>query len=145
LVKSPKLYFYDTGLATSLLGIERADQLPSYFLRGGLFENLVIVELLKEQLNQGKQPNFYFWRDSTGHEIDLLIERPGGFEVVEIKAAQTFRSDSLKGLTAFKKLAESEVLDSKLIYAGDAALTREDVSIIPWDNIGLTRPKISLH
>ena len=72
LVKTPKLYFYDTGLACSLLEIQNAEQISTHFLRGGLFENLVINEFIKEAYNKGAEPNLTFWRDSTGNEIDLL-------------------------------------------------------------------------
>lgn len=135
LVKSPKLYFYDTGLATNLLGLENGEQLDTFFLKGGLFENWVILELLKKELNQGKQPQLYFWRDSTGQEIDLLIEKVNGFEIAEIKSSQTFRTDFLKGINAFKTLVGDSELTSKLFYAGEIALTRDNTHVTPWKNI----------
>lgn len=75
----PKLYFYDTGLVCSLLGLEKEAQLETHYLKGALFENLVILEFLKGRLNQGLPPNFYFWRDQSGHEVDLLAEWGGAY------------------------------------------------------------------
>ena len=75
MVKMPKLYFYDTGLACSLLGIQNPLQLTTHHLKGGLFEAMIISELAKEKFNQGRPPNLFFWRDKTGHEVDCLIEQ----------------------------------------------------------------------
>ncbi|MGL9779333.1 MAG: DUF4143 domain-containing protein [Wolbachia sp.] len=77
LIKMPKLYFYDTGLACTLLGLERESQLETHYLKGALFENLIVLEIFKKRLNQGLPANLYFWRDRTGHEIDLLAEWGG--------------------------------------------------------------------
>ncbi len=77
LVKSQKLYFYDTGLASALLGIESPEQLSTHYLRGGLFESFIISDVIKQRFNQGKEANIYFWRDSKGHEIDCILERGG--------------------------------------------------------------------
>ena len=84
LVKTPKLYFYDTGLACSLLDIQTAEQVSSHFLRGGLFENLVINEFVKKSYNQGQEPDLTFWRDSTGNEVDLLQHIDGNLYAYEM-------------------------------------------------------------
>ena len=101
LVKTPKLYFYDTGLACSLLDIRNADQIATHFLRGGLFENLVINEFIKEEYNKGKEPNLSFWRDSIGNEVDLLRTVEGKQYAYEINREQpillTFSKASLNG------------------------------------------------
>ncbi len=73
----PKLYFYDTGLACTLLGLEKENQLETHYLKGALFENLIVLEIFKRRLNQGLPANLYFWRDRTGHEVDLLAEWGG--------------------------------------------------------------------
>lgn len=77
LIKMPKLYFYDTGLACTLLGLEKESQLETHYLKGALFENLIVLEIFKKRLNQGLPTNLYFWRDRTGHEVDLLAEWGG--------------------------------------------------------------------
>lgn len=105
LVKSPKLYFYDTGLACSLLGINNAQQLSIHFLRGGLFENLVINELQKKAINAGKEPELSFWRDSTGNEVDLLNTVNGKKNAWEIKSGATFSSDYFKGIKKWAQLS----------------------------------------
>jgi predicted AAA+ superfamily ATPase len=104
LIKMPKLYFYDTGLACNLLGVENEKQLDSHYLKGGLFENLIILELLKERLNQGLQPNLYFWRDRTGFEIDCIAEWSGKTKAIEIKYTQTFKQDFIKNLKYFQTI-----------------------------------------
>ena len=89
IVKQAKLYFYDTGLACTLLGIEAAAQLESHYLRGALFENAVILERMKRSFNAGSIPRFFFWRDHRGREIDLIEERAHGIEATEIKSGAT--------------------------------------------------------
>lgn len=97
-VKTPKLYFYDTGLACSLLEIDSPSQLKSHFARGSLFENLVINEFMKSSLNQGKEPRLSFWRDNVGHEVDLIQDRGGKPYAYEIKSAETFNWEFLDNL-----------------------------------------------
>jgi len=89
LVKSPKLYFYDTGLACFLLGINKASQLDNHYHKGALFENLMIAEIIKAYYNEGKRPSLFFWRDNSGNEIDLLIESATQIKVVEFKSSKT--------------------------------------------------------
>ncbi len=96
LIKAPKLYFYDTGLACSLLNIQNAEQVSTHFLRGGLFENLVINEFIKKSFNQGVEPVLSFWRDSTGNEVDLLHYVDGKPYAYEIKSGATYNADFLK-------------------------------------------------
>lgn len=108
IVKMPKLYFYDTGLAVSLLGIENVQQLSSHPLKGSLFENLVIVDFLKRRFNSGKQNNLYFWRDNTGNEINLLLEFSNNIIPAEIKSGQTIIDDFLKGIQFWNKLTQTE-------------------------------------
>ena len=93
LVKAPKLYFYDTGLACSLLGIQTVGQVATHFLRGGLFENMVVNEFVKAAYNSGREPELSFWRDSTGNEVDLLSYEGGKVKAYEIKSGATFTTD----------------------------------------------------
>ncbi len=104
LTKMPKLYFYDTGVATSLLGINSLEQLSSHYAKGSLFENFAITEVLKARLNRGLQPQLYFWRDSLGREIDLIDEWGGTTHLFECKSGFTFNTDDAKNLEYFSKL-----------------------------------------
>lgn len=134
LIKSPKLYFYDTGLLSSLLGLEGSKSLENHYMKGALFENFVIAEVMKNSYNLGRDPNLYFWRDKTGHEIDLMIEKEK-LELVEIKAGQTVNSDFFKNLRYFQKTSQLNHLDSKLIYGGEEAYTREGIEVLGWKEV----------
>ena len=118
-VKTPKLYFYDTGLACSLLEIDSPSQLKSHFARGSLFENLVINEFMKSSLNQGKEPWLSFWRDNVDHEVDLIQDRGGKPYAYEIKSAETFNWEFLDGHLAdapFLAIARQVVFLAVLVY-----------------------------
>jgi predicted AAA+ superfamily ATPase len=104
LTKMPKLYFYDTGVAASLLGIRTEEQLELHYLKGALFENLGVCEALKYRLNHGMQPALFFWRDSTGREIDLLDEWAGVTRLIEFKAGFTLNTHDAKHLEYLGKL-----------------------------------------
>lgn len=132
LVKSPKLYFYDTGLACSLLEIRDASQLASHYLRGGLFENMVINEFHKRDYNQGLEPAFSFWHDSLGYEVDLLrteANRQYGFE---IKSGATFSKEFFKGLNYWGKLSGAGQDMKSVIYGGNNSLKTSDGNVLPW-------------
>jgi hypothetical protein len=132
-IKSPKLYFYDTGLVCSLLGLENCDQVQNHYLRGALFENMIIIELLKHRYNQGKRSNLYFWRDSAGHEIDCIQEFHDKLLPIEIKSSQTFNQSFVSGLKYYQQLSGAKEL--KLIYGGDQNLLIHDVQLIPWNKL----------
>jgi predicted AAA+ superfamily ATPase len=135
LVKAPKLYFFDTGLVARLLGIESPRQVVTHPLRGALFENWVISELLKGLSNRGKQENLFFWRSHVGHEVDLLLDRGTRLWPIEIKAGSTIASDWFDGLRRWMALAR-EVGDSPaLVYGGDRSQVRGEVQVIPWRKI----------
>jgi predicted AAA+ superfamily ATPase len=130
-VKMPKLYFYDTGLATNLLGIQKAEQLILHPLRGALFENMVIVELLKQRWNKAKPDNLYFWRDNAGHEMDVIMENAGEVKPVEIKSGKTITTAYFKGLLYWHHLTDST--GGLVIYAGDLIQKRsQDIEIRPY-------------
>ncbi len=135
LVKQPKLYFYDTGLLCSLLDIRSEQQVNSHYLRGSIFESLMISEYIKLRYHRGRQSNAFFWRNSTGHEIDLLIEDGEHLKAVEIKSGETLNSDLFKGLKYYKRLSGEQAENFKLIYGGDKKLTRKDGDAIGWKNI----------
>ena len=130
IVKMPKLYFYDTGLALALLGVENSSQLALHPFRGSLFENLVIVDFLKRRYNNGQTNNLFFWRDNTGNEIDLLIEINNWRVPVEIKSGQTITNDFFKGIRYWNKLTKNE--GGILIYDGDTWQKRSNnITIVP--------------
>ncbi|MEW7983532.1 MAG: ATP-binding protein [Candidatus Sedimenticola endophacoides] len=135
LVKTPKLYFLDTGLAAWLLGIQNSEQLITHVQRGALFETWVISELLKARYNAGDTSNLYFWRDRSGHEVDLLIDHGTHLSPLEIKSGQTINKDYFKGLEFWKKLAAETAGQAWLIYGGDTRQTRSDVTVLPWYEI----------
>lgn len=118
LVKSPKYYFYDTGLLCFLLGIETPEQLETHPLRGGIFENMVVAEFVKKRLNEGKHPNCYFYRDSSGVEIDLLQVFGNEIDMYEIKSSQTFTAKFFDNINKVSKLLGERVKRSAVIYDG---------------------------
>jgi predicted AAA+ superfamily ATPase len=132
LVKMPKLYFYDTGLACSLLGLESVDQISTHYLVGSLFENLVLSDLIKFKLNFGLNNNFYFWRDKLGREVDCLIE--SGLEkiILEIKSGKTINEDFFNGLKFYKDLAGEKNIFSYMIYGGGNVAVRSAAKVLPW-------------
>ena len=118
-VKSPKIYFTDVGLAAFLLGIHTEELAVRDPLRGSLYENLVITDIVKGALNRGIRPEIYFFRDSRGNEVDLLIKEQGMLIPVEIKSAATFSSDFLKGIEKFKALGRSDTAAGNVLYNGE--------------------------
>ena len=119
LVKTPKLYFYDTGLACYLLNIENEIQLSTHPLRGNLFENMVINEAVKSRYNRGKDSNIYFYRDKSGNEVDLVCSNGDKLDAYEIKSAQTFTPEYFKSINYIKKLFGDKIAHSTVIYDGE--------------------------
>ena len=135
-MKTPKIYFYDTGLACSLLGIQKPSQLTTHPLKGNLFENLVISELIKDRYNNNESDNLYFWRDNTGNEIDIIIDKGNILYPVEIKSGKTITSDYFKGIRFWDKLTGNE--GGSIIYAGSESQKRSgEIVIMPWNKIDL--------
>ena len=130
LVKSPKLYFYDTGLACSLLEIKTPAQMNTHYLRGNLFENMVISDFMKNDYNKGIiEPSVSFWRDSIGNEVDLIHRDGDREDAYEIKSAETFNESFLKGLKYWSRLAGPDASKLHLIYGGKAPMMRSDASV----------------
>ena len=134
LVKSPKLYFLDVGLMAWLLGIRDANTLDTHAARGALFETFVVSELIKQRFNHGQASNLYFWRDNTGHEVDVLLDTPEGLQAIEIKSGSTFASDWIKGIRKWQSLAKS-TLKPHLIFGGDGLYEREDCQVLSWRDL----------
>ncbi len=133
ILKTPKLYFYDTGLACSLLGIRNERELATHWARGALFENLVVSDLMKYHYNRAIVPPLYYWRDSTGNEVDCLIDSGLQVKSIEIKSSSTISSDFFKGLDYYGKLNAQAV--PYLIYGGLTPQVRKEGKVIAWNNI----------
>ena len=140
LVKTPKLYFLDTGLMAWLLGIRDADTLSTHAARGALFETWVVAELVKQRFNAGRGAELFFWRDNVGHEIDLLFETPTGLQAIEIKSGSTFASDWPQALRNWTVLADQPVLQPRIVYGGAGRYTREGCDVTGWREFSLGSP-----
>jgi predicted AAA+ superfamily ATPase len=135
LVKMPKLYFHDTGLASSLLGISSAEQIGTHYQIGALFENLVISELLKRRYHLGARNNLYFWRDHKGAEIDVIIDHGDSLIPVEIKSSRTYSGSFFSGLTYWKKLSGSRDKKQYVVYGGDDQRETKDGILVGWKEL----------
>lgn len=129
-VKSPKIYFCDVGLVAYLLGIETVDQIARDPLRGNLFENLVVNELMKARFNQGLDPRLYFYQVTGRNEVDLIFQKGHELIPIEIKSSRTYNSSFVSGVKSFKKLAPEKVVEAYLIYSGDEEIKIEDVHLL---------------
>jgi predicted AAA+ superfamily ATPase len=132
LVKMPKLYFLDTGLMAYLLGIRDADSLATHASRGALFETLVVSEWVKRAFNAGQTAELYFWRDSAGHEVDLLIPQGARFTPVEIKSGATFSGDWTAALRKLSALFGDAALPPGIVFCGEGLYEREGCRIAGW-------------
>ena len=135
LIKSPKFYFYDVGLASYLIGIEIAEQVATHPLRGALFENVVVAEALKHRFNRGRQSNVSFFRDSKGLECDLLYETGRGISAIEVKSGSTVSSDYFGSLNRVAKLIPN-ISAKSVVYGGTARQTRNDCDVVPLADLG---------
>ncbi|MBU4263101.1 MAG: ATP-binding protein [Proteobacteria bacterium] len=131
LIKSPKMYFYDVGLASWLCGIEEEKQVATHPLRGSLFENMVIMEVLKYRYNHGKRNNLYFYRDSNGNEIDLIYTKGNDMLPIEIKSGQTITPAYFSGLKKISALFPDQLpWPGFLIYGGETEQARQDIKVL---------------
>lgn len=137
LIKAPKLYFIDTGLACSLLNIRSAEKLAEHYLRGGLIESFFIADFLKQQYNVDQQPGLYFWRDKMGREIDCVIDEARYPVPVEIKSSKTIVSDFFKNLDYWHEVAGFSKTPRYLIYAGDQNQRWPQAQVLGWRQSGL--------
>lgn len=135
LVKTPKLYFYDTGLACSLLEINSASQISTHYLRGELFENMIINEFVKSECNKGRKVDFTFWRDSNGNEVDLLHNIGNETFAYEIKSGATFNKNYFKGLNYWSKLSACDSDHKTVVYGGDISQKRTEGNLVRWNEI----------
>ncbi len=133
LVQQPKVYFYDTGLLCYLLGIQNPKQVDTHFARGNIFENLVVIDLLKNKLNNAQQDNLFFWRDKNGKEVDCIIENAGKLYPIEIKSSQTKSMHFFDGLNYYRGLAKLKSKKSFVVYGGKEKADTKDGLMLPWD------------
>lgn len=139
LIKAPKLYFCDVGLAAWLIGLTDASQLATHPLRGALFENLVVMEFVKHALNQGRTPRLHFYRDSQGLEVDLLVEdglAPGQIGLVEVKSGQTYHGGFAQPMHKLSALLGTQVARRMVVYGGHENYTREGIEVVGLPGIG---------
>lgn len=136
LIKSPKIYFYDVGLASWLCGIEALEQLPTHPLRGNFFENMVVMEVLKHRYNRGQRNNLFFYRDSNGNEIDILYTKGKDVLPIEVKSGQTITSSYFKGLQKFKALFTDDIpWGDVLVYGGDVEQKRQQTTVLQLSSL----------
>ncbi|MCL1812084.1 MAG: ATP-binding protein [Treponema sp.] len=132
LIKSPKLYFTDSGLACRLLGIKTVRELFINPLRGSLFEGFIISELIKNRLNRGETPELWFWRDNAGTEIDCLIGDGEKLYATEIKSGKTFNEEMIRSLNHWQKINGTSAKTKMLVYAGSEKTTFKGIRLVPW-------------
>lgn len=135
LSKTPKIYFYEVGLACFLLGIENATQLNHHPLRGALFENMVVCELLKSRYNEGKRNNLYFYRDRSQHEVDVVQEFAMQLRAFEIKSAQSYHAEFFKNLNYFRTLFGDDVMATSVVYNGDYEVNTTNNGLVNYRNL----------
>lgn len=136
LIKAPKLYFVDTGIACSLLNIRSEDELVDHYLRGGLVESFILSDLLKQQYNRDQQPSLYYWRDQAGAEIDGIIDTVRMPVAIEIKAGHTIATDFFKELANWQKITGESAESSYLIYAGADDQRWPQAQVLGWRSAG---------
>lgn len=135
IVKSPKLYFYDTGLACNLLGLKDVTSLQNYYLKGNLFESFVIAEIHKYIFNNKILCKSYFFRDSNGNEVDVILEHDGQLKAIEIKSSKTIIPDFFKGLQYWEKLPKNMFSSNFLIYGGSLNQARSSTTVLDWKSM----------
>ena len=135
LVKRPKLYFYDTGLACNLLQINSVNELDMHFAKGNLFENFILTELLKKRFNNAKTSNLYFWRDHHGKEIDCIIEKANSLVPIEIKSSKTYQKEHFKNMNYWNKLSDNSKENSYLVYSGNESDHLAYGNLMSWKHL----------
>jgi len=134
-VKTPKLYFNDPGLACYLLDIESPKQLALDKMRGAIFENMIVMECIKHRFNQGKEGNVFFYRDSNGKEVDLLIKEEGQLTAIEVKSSMTYQADFAKTLKMLPQWTTSPIRLRAVVYGGDFENSAGDIWVLRYDHI----------
>ncbi len=134
-VKTPKLYFNDPGLACYLLDIESPKQLELDKMRGAIFENLVVMECIKHRFNQGKEGNVFFYRDSNGQEVDILVKEKGQLTAIEVKSSMTYKADFAKTLKMLPQWTSTPIVRRSVVYGGDFENVAGDIWVLRYNHI----------
>lgn len=132
IIKSPKLYFYDVGLLCHLLGIRKSNISPTHPNYGHIFENMIITELIKKNEHRELLRDYYFWRDSKGHEIDLMYHDGDALHIYEIKSSSTIQSRMFEGLEYFTKISTEPIEDKVVVYGGKEVQNGTEFTVLPW-------------
>ena len=135
IIKTPKMYFYDTGLLCHLLKIKDENQIKLNAFKGNLFENMIIAEYAKQNFHQNNFDEFWFWRDASGHEVDLIRQDDFMFNIIEIKSTSTIMQNLFKGIEYFESLAKDNVKSKTLVYAGLENQKRTNTQVVSWYNL----------
>jgi predicted AAA+ superfamily ATPase len=135
LIKSPKLYFLDSGLLCSLLGIRSAEALDVHASRGAIFETFVLAELMKSYAHRGRRPPLFFWRDSAGHEIDFLLDHGTRATAIEAKSAQTSHPSFFDGLLWWRGLVENDRAPAMLVFGGEPGFRFRGIPAVSWSQL----------
>lgn len=144
ITKTPKLYFYDTGLACSLLGIKTQQEFDLNIFRGNLFECFIIADLYKQYYNSGSQPLLYFWRDRNGYiEVDCIVDKGGSLTPIEVKSGETITSGFWDSLNKWNQIAETDPLKSYLVYGGQLTQGRQNGNLVSWKDVANLIHKIN--
>lgn len=136
IVKTPKLYFYDTGLLCYLLKLDNAEQIQLTDFKGSLFENMMIAEYVKRMHHCNQLNDIWFWRDAAGNEVDLIIQTGDKQKAIEFKATQTIMPNLFKGLNYYEKISENRDLGKYLVYGGVESQKRTVATVVPWKDFG---------
>ena len=136
IVKTPKLYFYDTGLLCYLLKLDNAEQVQLTDFKGSLFENMMIAEYVKRMQHCNQLNDIWFWRDVAGNEVDLIIQSGPTQDAIEFKATETIMPNLFKGLNFYEKISEKTSLSKYLVYGGNKRQERSAATVVPWRNFG---------
>lgn len=132
IIKSPKMYFYDTGLLCYLLNIPNAEKFIENRMYGNIFENFIVAEFFKENAHHYLLGRFWYWRDSNGNEVDMISETAGNFNIYEIKSTKTVSEKLFAGLHYFSENYPSKINEKTLVYGGENSKTKKNVKIKPW-------------
>lgn len=132
IVKTPKLYFYDTGLLCHLLKISKTENLLTHPIKGALFENMMIAEYVKQMHHQNNSEDLWFWRDTHGNEIDLIVDKGDQMDIIEFKASETIKTQMFDGLSKFEEISQIKNLNKSLVYGGDTSQKRSAGNLVSW-------------
>lgn len=136
IIKTPKLYFYDTGLLCHLLKISKTESLITNPIKGALFENMMIAEYVKQMHHQNNPEDLWFWRDTHGNEIDLIVDKGDQMDIIEFKASQTIKTQMFDGLIKFEEISQIKNINKSIVYGGNSSQKRSAGDLVSWREFG---------